>query len=194
VPIPTPGLAIGRREQTMGIRACSHAQLHLDRVTIPRENLLGELGHGFRIAMTALDVGRIGMAAQAVGIGQAAFEAALAYAKERTAFGAPIAAMQAIQFKLADMATRLQAARLLTWQAAVAADRREPLTAASAMAKLVASEMATFVAHQAIQIFGGNGYSMEFPVERHYRDARITEIYEGTSEVLRGVIANRLLK
>ena len=144
--------------------------------------------------MMTLDGGRIGIAAQALGIAQAALEEAAAYAKQREAFGAPIANLQAIQFKLADMALRLDSARLLTWRAAQLKDQGARFTAEAAMAKLAASEAATFVTHQAIQILGGNGYVTEFPAERHYRDARITEIYEGTSEIQRLVIASSVLK
>ena len=144
--------------------------------------------------MTTLDGGRIGIAAQAVGIAQAALEEAVAYAKQREAFGAPIANLQAIQFKIADMALRIDSARLLTWRAAQLKDQGTRFTTEAAMAKLAASETATFVAHQAIQILGGNGYVSEFPAERHYRDARITEIYEGTSEIQRLVIASNVIK
>jgi butyryl-CoA dehydrogenase len=149
---------------------------------------------GFKIAMGTLDGGRIGIAAQALGIAQAAFEAAVDYAKERQAFGEPIAKLQAIQFKLADMALRIEGARLLTWRAASLKDQGAKYTKEAAMAKLAASETSTVVAHQAIQVLGGNGYVTEYPVERHYRDARITEIYEGTSEIQRLVIAAQVLK
>jgi butyryl-CoA dehydrogenase len=144
--------------------------------------------------MMTLDGGRIGIAAQAVGISQAALEEAVAYAKQREAFGAPIANLQAIQFKLADMALQLDAARLLTWRAAQLKDQGARYTTEAAMAKLAASEASTFITHQTIQILGGNGYVTEYPAERHYRDARITEIYEGTSEIQRLVIANNVLK
>ena len=159
-----------------------------------KENILGSEGEGFKIAMTTLDGGRIGIAAQALGIAQAAFEASVAYSQERKAFGAPISKLQAIQFKIADMATRIEGARLLTWRAAYLKDQGVRYSKEAAMAKLVASEMSTYVTHQAIQIFGGNGYVTEYPVERHYRDARITEIYEGTSEIQRVVIAANVLK
>ena len=144
--------------------------------------------------MSTLDGGRIGIAAQALGIAQAALESSVAYAQERQAFGAPIANLQAIQFKIADMATRIESSRLLTWRAAVLKDQGVRYTKEAAMAKLAASETATFVAHQAIQVFGGNGYVTEYPVERHYRDARITEIYEGTSEIQRLVFAGQTIK
>jgi butyryl-CoA dehydrogenase len=194
VPMPTPGLSLGKKEDKLGIRASSTCNLIFEGCRIPKENLLGELGAGFKIAMSTLDGGRIGIAAQALGIAQAALEAAVEYAKERKAFGEPISKLQAIQFKLADMAMRVEAARLLTWRAATLKDAGAKYTKEAAMAKLAASETATFVAHQAIQVFGGNGYVTEYPVERHYRDARITEIYEGTSEIQRLVIAAQVLK
>jgi butyryl-CoA dehydrogenase len=194
VPMPTKGLSLGKKEDKLGIRASSTCNLIFEGCRIPKANLLGELGQGFKIAMGTLDGGRIGIAAQALGIAQAALDAAVEYAKERKAFGEPIAKLQAIQFKLADMAMRLEASRLLTWRAASLKDAGAKYTKEAAMAKLSASETATFVAHQAIQILGGNGYVTEYPVERHYRDARITEIYEGTSEIQRLVIAGQVLK
>jgi len=194
VPMPTEGLSLGKKEDKLGIRASSTCNLIFENCRIPKENLLGEAGAGFKIAMGTLDGGRIGIAAQALGIAQAALEAAVGYANEREAFGAPIAKLQAIQFKIADMATQLESARLLTWRAAMLKDQGLRFTKEAAMAKLAASETATFVAHQAIQIFGGNGYVTEYPVERHYRDARITEIYEGTSEIQRLVIGGSVLK
>jgi len=194
VPMPTKGLSLGKKEDKLGIRASSTCNLIFEDCRIPRANMLGAEGEGFKIAMGTLDGGRIGIAAQALGIAQAALDAATAYAKERKAFGAPIANLQAIQFKIADMAMRTDGARLLTWRAAMLKDAGQRFTKEAAMAKLAASETATFVAHQAIQIFGGNGYVTEFPVERHYRDARITEIYEGTSEIQRLVIAGQVLK
>jgi butyryl-CoA dehydrogenase len=198
VPMPTPGLSLGKKEDKLGIRASSTCNLIFEGCRIPKGNILGDPGMGFKIAMSTLDGGRIGIAAQALGIAQAALEAAVAYAKERQAFGEPIAKLQAIQFKIADMTTRTEGARLLTWRAALLKDARGPnkksYTKEAAMAKLMASETATFVAHQAMQIFGGNGYVTEYPVERHYRDARITEIYEGTSEIQRLVIAGQVLK
>jgi butyryl-CoA dehydrogenase len=194
VPMPSEGLSLGKREDKLGIRASSTCNLIFEDCRIPRENLLGEVGQGFKIAMATLDGGRIGIAAEAIGIAQAAFEEAVAYAKQREAFGKPIADLQAIQFKLADMALRIDAARLLTWRAAQLKDQKVRYTTEAAMAKLAASETATFVTLQALQIFGGNGYVAEFPLERHYRDARITEIYEGTSEIQRLVIANNVLK
>lgn len=194
VPMPTPGLSLGKKEDKLGIRASSTCNLIFEDCRIPKTNLLGEAGEGFKIAMMTLDGGRIGIAAQALGIAQAAFEAAVAYSQERQAFGGPISNLQAIQFKLADMATKIEGARLLTWRAAQMKDRGVRYTKEAAMAKLVASETATHVAHQAIQVFGGNGYVTEYPVERHYRDARITEIYEGTSEIQRIVIASNVIK
>jgi butyryl-CoA dehydrogenase len=195
VPMPTDGLSLGKKEDKLGIRASSTCNLIFENCRIPEANMLGEPGFGFKIAMSTLDGGRIGIAAQALGIAQAAFEAAAAYAKEREAFGQPIANLQAIQFKLADMALRIEGARLLTWRAAMLKDAGDArYTKEAAMAKLAASEASTFVSHQAIQVFGGNGYVTEYPVERHYRDARITEIYEGTSEIQRLVIANSVLK
>jgi len=194
VPMPTPGLSLGKKEEKLGIRASSTCNLIFEDCVLPAESLLGQEGEGFKIAMSTLDGGRIGIASQALGIAQAALEEAVSYAKQRQAFGAPIANLQAIQFKIADMACRLDAARLLTWRAAQLKDQKVRYTKEAAMAKLAASEMATFVTHQTIQILGGNGYVAEFPAERHYRDARITEIYEGTSEIQRVVIAANVLK
>lgn len=190
----TKGFSLGKKEDKLGIRASSTSNLIFEGCRIPKANLLGEPGQGFKIAMGTLDGGRIGIAAQALGIAQAALDASVAYAKERTAFGAPIEKLQAIQFKIADMALKIESARLLTWRAAMLKDQGAKYTKEAAMAKLAASEAATYVAHQAIQIFGGNGYVTEYPVERHYRDARITEIYEGTSEIQRLVIGGAVLK
>ncbi|HKE14102.1 MAG TPA: acyl-CoA dehydrogenase family protein, partial [Kofleriaceae bacterium] len=156
--------------------------------------LLGAEGKGFAVAMSTLDGGRIGIAAQALGIARAAFEDSLDYGRQRRTFGKPIVEHQAIQWKLADMATEIDATRLLVWRAAYLKDRGQPYGQAAAMAKLFASDVANRAAREAIQIFGGNGYVTEFPVERHFRDAKITEIYEGTSEIQRLVIANHLLK
>lgn len=194
VPINTKGVSLGKKEEKLGIRASSTCNLIFEDCRLSSQFLLGEEGQGFKIAMMTLDGGRIGIAAQAVGIAQAAFEAAVAYAQERVAFGAPIATLQAIQIKIADMALKIEASRLLTWKAAVMKSQGQKISKEAAMAKLMASETATFVAHQAIQIFGGNGYVTEYPVERHYRDARITEIYEGTSEIQRLVIAQNAMK
>ncbi|KAM4827380.1 short-chain specific acyl-CoA dehydrogenase, mitochondrial [Thomomys bottae] len=194
VPMPTPGLTLGKKEDKLGIRASSTANLIFEDCRIPKENLLGEPGMGFKIAMQTLDMGRIGIASQALGIAQAALDCAVNYAESRSAFGAPITKLQGIQFKLADMALALESARLLTWRAAMLKDNKKPFTKESAMAKLAASEAATAISHQAIQILGGMGYVTEMPAERHYRDARITEIYEGTSEIQRLVIAGHLLR
>lgn len=194
VPKPIQGLSLGKKEDKLGIRASSTCQLIFEDCKIPKENILGKPGYGFKIAMKTLDCGRIGIASQALGIGQAALDCALEYSGKRDAFGAPIAKLQAIQMKLADMELRLESARLLTWKAAMLKDVGQPYTKEAAMAKLAASEAATFVSHQAIQILGGMGYVTDMPAERHYRDARITEIYEGTSEIMRIVIATNLLK
>ncbi len=161
---------------------------------MPAENRLGEEGEGFTIAMANLDGGRIGIAAQALGIAEGAFAHALAYAKERKQFGKPIAEQQAIQFKLADMATRIEAARLLVYRAAALRDRGLPCGKEASMAKCFASDTAMWVATEAVQIFGGYGYTKEYPVERYFRDAKITQIYEGTNQIQRLVIARRLLK
>ncbi|KAJ6659137.1 hypothetical protein lerEdw1_019440 [Lerista edwardsae] len=251
VPMPTPGLSLGKKEDKLGIRASSTANLIFEDCRIPKANLLGELGMGFKVAMQTLDSGRIGIASQALGIAQAALDCAVDYAEKRQAFGSPITKLQAIQFKLADMLLALEGARLLTWRAAMLKDNGKPYTKVrlalggflqafgdhvrpgqglglvggsrtwqgwaglclslvvghldrwingrlfhqeAAMAKLAASEAATAVSHQALQILGGMGYVTEMPAERHYRDARITEIYEGTSEIQRLVIAGQLLK
>eukprot|EP00286_Rhodomonas_abbreviata_P010072 CAMPEP_0181323300 /NCGR_PEP_ID=MMETSP1101-20121128/19706_1 /TAXON_ID=46948 /ORGANISM="Rhodomonas abbreviata, Strain Caron Lab Isolate" /LENGTH=372 /DNA_ID=CAMNT_0023431307 /DNA_START=220 /DNA_END=1338 /DNA_ORIENTATION=- len=189
----TPGFSTGKPEDKLGIRASGTCSLIFENCRIPKSSLLGKEGEGFKIAMKTLDGGRIGIGAQALGIAQASLDAAAGYAHERKAFGAPIAKLQAIQFKLADMATKIEASRLLVWRAAQLKDAGEPYSKEAAMAKLHASEAATFCAHQAIQIFGGYGYVTDYPVERYYRDARITEIYEGTSEVQRLVIAGAIL-
>uniref|UniRef100_A0A8C5UX01 Short-chain specific acyl-CoA dehydrogenase, mitochondrial n=1 Tax=Microcebus murinus TaxID=30608 RepID=A0A8C5UX01_MICMU len=194
VPMPTPGLTLGKKEDKLGIRASSTANLIFEECRIPKNNILGEPGMGFKIAMQTLDMGRIGIASQALGIAQAALDCAVHYAENRMAFGAPLTKLQGIQFKLADMALGLESARLLTWRAAMLKDNRKPFIKEAAMAKLAASEAATAISHQAIQILGGMGYVTEMPAERHYRDARITEIYEGTSEIQRLVIAGHLLR
>jgi len=165
-----------------------------DNCAVPDINVVGPVHEGFKVAMATLDGGRIGIACQAIGIARAAFERSVAYAKERKSFGVPIAQHQAIQFMISDMATQIEAARLLAWRAAWMKDRGVRHTMESSIAKLYASEMATRVTHKAIQIHGGYGYSTEFPLERHYRDARITEIYEGTSEIQRIVISSGLLR
>ena len=187
------GLIRGKVEPKLGIRASATCEIELDGYRCPVENRLGQEGDGFRIAMTVLEAGRIGIAAQAVGIARAAYDAALAYARERKAFGSPIGSFQMIQSKLADMRMRLDAARLLTWRAAWNKNRAKAAglrnTVESSSAKVYASEAAMYVTHQAIQIHGGMGYSRELPLERYFRDAKITEIYEGTSEIQRMVIA-----
>jgi len=190
----TPGFTQNAADHKLGIHAAHSCTVFFENCKVPEANVLGQAGDGFKVAMATLDGGRIGIACQAIGIARAALEKSVAYAKERKSFGVPIAQHQAIQFMLADMATELDAARLLAWRAASLKDKGVRHSAESAMAKLYASEMATRVTHKAIQIHGGYGYSTEFPVERHYRDARITEIYEGTSEIQRIVIAANLLK
>jgi butyryl-CoA dehydrogenase len=190
----TPGFKVGKEEKKLGINATACSELVFTDCNVPAANRIGNEGEGYKVALSTLDGGRIGIAAQATGIAQGAFEAALAYSKERLAFGHPIAQFQAIQFMLADMATELDAARLLIRKAAWKQDTGARFSMDAASAKLFASEMATRVTHKAIQIHGGNGYSREYPVERNYRDARITEIYEGTSEIQRLVIASWLLK
>ncbi|MDI6915428.1 MAG: acyl-CoA dehydrogenase [Desulfitobacteriaceae bacterium] len=188
------GFSFGKKEKKMGIRASATYELVFDNVRVPVENRLGEEGEGFKIAMVTLDYGRIGIAAQALGIAQGAYEQALKYAKERVQFGKAIAQFQINQFKLADMATQIEAARLLVYQSAYLASAHKSVSKASAMAKLHASETAMWVTTQAVQIHGGYGYTREYPVERMMRDAKITEIYEGTSEVQRIVISNHILK
>jgi alkylation response protein AidB-like acyl-CoA dehydrogenase len=187
-----PGFRVGKKEDKMGLRASPTTQLIFDNLRAPADALLGQLGMGFVYAMQSLDSGRLGIAAQAIGIARAALEHSLRYAAERRQFGAPIKEFQAIQFKLADMASRITASRALLHAAAAAKDRGEPVTAYSAMSKLMASETAMWVTTQAVQIFGGYGYMTEFPVERLFRDAKVTEIYEGTSEIQRIVIARDL--
>jgi butyryl-CoA dehydrogenase len=194
LPMDAPGVRCGQADDKLGIRGSKSSQIFLDDVRLPGDAVLGEVGGGFKVAMSTLDGGRIGIAAQAVGIARAALEDALAYAQERKTFGKAIARHQAIAFKLADMATELDAARLLTLRAAWLKDQHQPYGKEAAMAKLYASDVANRSAREAIQIFGGNGYVTEFPVERHFRDAKITEIYEGTSEIQRLVIANYLTK
>jgi butyryl-CoA dehydrogenase len=190
---PTAGLTVGRIEQKMGIKGSDTAQLVFENVRVGDDQRLGEAGDGFKIALATLDGGRIGIAAQAIGIARACLEDSLAYAKERKAFGKPIAELQAIQWMLADMATAVDAARLLTWRAATLKDRGEKYTAEAAIAKLFASTTAVDAARDCVQIFGGYGYLKDFPAERHYRDAKITEIYEGTSEIMKLVIAEDML-
>lgn len=189
----TPGLIFGKKEKKLGIRSSPTREVIFDNCRIPGKNRLGEEGEGFRLALTSLDGGRIGIAAQAVGIAQAAMDASIAYAKVRKQFGKPIGQHQAIAFKLADMATKIEAARLLTYQAAWREGQGLPYGKASAMAKLYAGDMAMEVTLDAVQIFGGYGYTKEFPVERYMRDAKVTQIYEGTNEIQRIVISRMLL-
>ena len=188
-----PGFVRGKKEPKLGIRASATSELLFEDYRCPVENRLGDEGQGFKIAMTVLDAGRIGIASQALGIAEAAYEASLVYVREREAFGQKIGQFQGIAFQLADMKTRIEAARLLVYQAALAKesskDTGERFTLEAAMAKLFASETAMFVTHAAVQIHGGMGYSKELPVERYFRDAKITEIYEGTSEIQRLVIS-----
>jgi butyryl-CoA dehydrogenase len=194
VPCDAPGFRRGHHEYKLGVQASGTTQLYLEGVRVPASHRLGEEGEGFKIAMSALDGGRVGIAAQAVGIAQGAFEAALAYAKDRRQFGHPIADFQAIQFYLADMAMEIDAARLLVFKAAWAKTVQKRYSLEAAQAKLFASEMAQRVTNKALQIHGGNGYTREYNVERFFRDARITEIYEGTSEIQKLVIADWILK
>ncbi|MCI0484520.1 MAG: acyl-CoA dehydrogenase family protein [candidate division NC10 bacterium] len=188
-----PGFSVGRREKKLGVRASDTAQLILDHVRLPAESLLGELDHGFLDALQVLDGGRIGIAALAVGLARAALEESIAYSKQRVQFGQPISAFQAIQFKLADMATAVDSARLLTYRAAVLADQGKPFTKEASMAKVYSAEAAVAAATQAIQIHGGYGYTVEYPVERYLRDAKLCEIGEGTSEIQRLIIAREIV-
>lgn len=188
----SPGLVVGKNEHKMGLNGSKTVQLTFEDMKVPAENRLGEEGEGFKIALANLDVGRIGIATQALGIAEAALEAATAYAKERQQFGKPIAAQQGVGFKLADMATAVEAAKLLIYQAAYLRQNGEKCGKESSMAKLFASKTAVEVATEAIQVFGGYGYTKEYPVERYFRDAKITEIYEGTSEIQRIVISKHL--
>jgi len=190
----TPGFSVGRVEEKMGIKASGTAELVFDDCRIPKENLLGQPGSGLRQMLTTLDAGRLGIGAQAVGIGRAVLEEALEYAMVREQFGKPISKFQAIQWKLADMATRLDAAELLLFRAAWLQDQGKPFEKESAMAKMYASDIAMGAAVEGVQILGGYGYCKEFPMERHMRDAKICQIYEGTNEIMRLVIARNLLK
>jgi butyryl-CoA dehydrogenase len=189
----TPGFSVGKLEDKLGLRSSDTASILFEDCHVERENLLGEEGDGFRIALATLDGGRIGIAAQALGIAQGCLEESLGHAKQRQQFGRPIADFQAIQWMLADMAAEIDAARLMIYRAAWLAQQGRSVTQAAAMAKLFASEAANRIAYKAVQIFGGYGYTKEFPVERFYRDARITTLYEGTSEIQRLVIARGLL-
>jgi butyryl-CoA dehydrogenase len=189
-----PGLRPGPKEAKLGIRASPTTQVHFEDCCVPSDQVLGQVDQGFRIAMMTLDGGRIGIAAQAVGIAQAAFTAARDYTRQRQAFGKPIADFQGLQWILADMQTRIEAARLLTWRAASLKDAGQPFSQEAAMAKLFASEAAMWVTTKAVQLHGGYGYMRESAVQRYFRDAKITEIYEGTSEIQRLVIARHLLR
>ena len=188
-----PGFSVGKEEEKMGLRASDTVELIFEDCRVPKENLLGNEGDGFVIAMASLDGGRIGIASQSVGLAQACLDAAVNYAKERVQFNKTISQFQGIRWMIADMATQIEAARLMTFNAAAMRDRGENFTAAASMAKVFASEMANKVAYQAIQIHGGYGYIKEYPVERYYRDARVLTLYEGTSEVQRIVIANHVI-
>jgi alkylation response protein AidB-like acyl-CoA dehydrogenase len=189
-----PGVTVGKKENKMGIRASDTHSISFTDVKVPKENRIGDEGFGFSFAMQTLNGGRIGIAAQALGIASGAYERALAYARQRKAFGRELKDHQAIQFKLADMHTRIEAARMLCFKAAWEKDRGQDYATSAAMAKVYASETAMWVATEAVQIHGGYGYVKEFHVERHMRDAKITQIYEGTSEIQRLVIARNILK
>jgi alkylation response protein AidB-like acyl-CoA dehydrogenase len=188
-----PGFSVGKEEEKMGLKASDTVELVFEDCRVPVENLLGSEGDGFIIAMSSLDGGRIGIASQSVGLAQACLDAAISYAKQRIQFGRPISQFQGLRWMIADMATQIEAARLLTFNAAAMKDQGENFSAAASMAKLHASEMANKVAYQALQIHGGYGYIKEYPVERYYRDARVFTIYEGTSEIQRRVIANKVI-
>ncbi len=190
----TPGFSVGKHERKLGIRASSTAELVFQDCYVPEANRLGKEGEGFKIALSAIDASRVSVAAQAVGVAQGAFDKALAYAQERQQFGQPIANFQAIQWMLADMATQIDAARLLTYRAAYLQSEGLPFIKEASMAKVFAAEAAMFVTTKAIQIHGGYGYIKDYPVERYFRDARILEIYEGTSEMQRMTIARQLIK
>ena len=192
VPTKTPGYQVARVEDKLGQHASDTAQINFEHCRVPAENLLGEEGMGLKIALSGLEGGRIGIASQALGMARAAFEAALAYSKDRTSFGQPIFQHQAVQFKLADMATQIEVARQMIWHAATLKDTARPCLKEAAMAKLFASEMAERVCSDAIQVFGGYGYVSDFPVERIYRDVRVCQIYEGTSEVQKILIGRAL--
>jgi alkylation response protein AidB-like acyl-CoA dehydrogenase len=190
----SPGFTVGKKEPKLGIRSSSTVQLHFDGLRVPAANLLGKVDEGFKVALHTLDGGRIGIACQALGIMEACLEASVKYSKERRQFDQPIGEFQAIQWKLAEMATRIDAARLLIYRAAMLKDRGRPHTLEAAQAKLFASQGANWCGTQAVQIHGGAGYCTDFPVERYFRDARITEIYEGTTEVQKLVISRHLLR
>jgi butyryl-CoA dehydrogenase len=188
------GFSAGKKEKKMGIRGSSTVELRFDGLVVPAGNVLGEVNRGFSVALGILDGGRIGIASQALGIAQACLDASIKYAKERKQFGHPIAEFESIQWKIAEMATRLDSARLLTYRAATLRDLDRPYSLEASMAKLEASRCADYCAKEAVQIHGGAGYTKEFPVERYFRDARVTEIYEGTTEIQNLVIARHLLQ
>jgi len=190
----TPGFSVGKHEHKLGIRASSTTELIFEDCFVPEENRLGNEGEGFKIALKCIDESRVTVAAQAVGIAQGAFDKSLTYAKERQQFGQPLANFQAIQWMLADMATQIDAARLLTYRAAYFRDKGLPFIKEASMAKVFAAEVSSFVTNKALQIYGGYGYTKDYPIERYLRDAKITEIYEGTSEMQRMTIARALLK
>jgi alkylation response protein AidB-like acyl-CoA dehydrogenase len=191
----TPGFGVAKKEKKMGLLASDTCELILENVRVGSDQVLGKVGEGYKVAFSTLDAGRIGIAAQALGIAQAAFESAVSYAKRRSQFGKPIAEFEAIQWMLADMATEIEAARLLTYQAAtLKAEGKKPFTREASMAKLYASEMANRVASHAVQIYGGSGYMKDYPVERYFRDARALPLYEGTSEIQRLVIAREVFR
>ncbi len=192
--LDSEGIELLRNEDKMGIRGTYTSAFALDNVKIPKENLLGKEGDGFKIAMDTLDGGRVGIASQALGIAEGAFERAVEYSKERKQFGKPISAFQAVQFKLADMKMRIDQAKWVTYQAAWLKDAKRPFIMESSVAKAVASEAATYVTKEALQVYGGYGYITEYEMERFYRDAKITEIYEGTNEVQRIVISKLITK
>ncbi len=190
----SPGFKVQKVEDKLGIKGSSTAQIWLDKVKVPKENVVGVIGQGFKVALSTLDGGRIGIAAQALGIAEAAFRYARKYSKERIQFGKPISELQAVQFMLADMSTKIAASRLLIMHASYLKDNGLPYSKEAAQAKVFASESCMSITTKAIQVLGGNGYSKEYPCERHFRDAKITEIYEGTSEIQRIVIAANELK
>ncbi len=193
VPTDVAGYSVAKNEHKLGIKASSTSQINLDQVKLPLSAMLGKEGEGFKIALSTLDGGRIGIAAQALGIARAAYDAGVRYTMDRKAFGEPLSQLQAIQFMIADMATQIEAARLLIWRAATLKDKGVRFSTEASMAKLYASEMSGRVTTHALQLFGGYGYCKDFPAERHFRDARICEIYEGTSEIQRLVIARSVL-
>ncbi|TXL66606.1 acyl-CoA dehydrogenase [Cerasibacillus terrae] len=190
----TPGLVIGKKERKMGLHGSNTVEISFDNCKVPKEQLLGEEGQGFKIAMSNLNVGRIGIAAQALGIAEAALEHAVEYAKEREQFGKPISHQQGLSFKLADMATSVEAAKVLTYQAASLVQKGLPCGKEASMAKMYATKTAVQTAIEAVQVFGGYGFTEDYPVERFFRDAKVTEIYEGTNEIQRLVIGKHLLK